>query len=77
MRALNLSGRTRYSKPAYQIKQLYSRLFVDGNADHQAVEDISLMRGIPNMAVFAPADELDLTMMLPQFGRTQSILCAH
>ena len=30
----------------------------DGNGPtHQAVEDISLMRGIPNMTVFAPADE--------------------
>jgi len=38
----------------------------DGNGPtHQAVEDISLMRGIPNMTVFAPADEQDLTEMLP------------
>src|SRR5690349_258486 len=29
----------------------------DGNGPtHQAIEDISLMRGIPNMNVFAPAD---------------------
>jgi transketolase len=27
---------------------------------HQAIEDISLMRGIPNMQVFCPADEEDL-----------------
>jgi transketolase len=39
----------------------------DGNGPtHQAVEDISLMRGIPNMTVFAPADEQDLIAMLPQ-----------
>src|ERR1700744_4792268 len=39
----------------------------DGNGPtHQAVEDISLMRGIPNMKVFAPADEADLVKMLPQ-----------
>jgi len=39
----------------------------DGNGPtHQAVEDISLMRGIPNMTVFAPADEDDLVKMLPQ-----------
>jgi len=39
----------------------------DGNGPtHQAVEDISLMRGIPNMTVFAPADEDDLVAMLPQ-----------
>lgn len=39
----------------------------DGNgATHQAIEDISLMRGIPNMTVFAAADEEDLVEMLPQ-----------
>lgn len=39
----------------------------DGNGPtHQAVEDIALMRGIPNMTVFAPADEQDLINMLPQ-----------
>jgi transketolase len=38
----------------------------DGNGPtHQALEDISLMRGIPNMQVFAPADENDLLNMLP------------
>jgi transketolase len=39
----------------------------DGNGPtHQAIEDISLMRGIPNMTVFSPADEQDLLLMLPQ-----------
>jgi transketolase len=38
----------------------------DGNGPtHQAIEDIALMRGIPNMTVFAPADEDDLIKMLP------------
>lgn len=38
----------------------------DGNGPtHQAVEDIALMRGIPNMTVFAPTDEDDLLKMLP------------
>ena len=32
---------------------------------HQAIEDIALMRGIPNMEVLAPADEDDLLQMLP------------
>ena len=33
----------------------------DGNGPtHQALEDVSLMRGIPNMKVFCPADEDDL-----------------
>ncbi len=39
----------------------------DGNGPtHQAIEDVSIMRGIPNMQVFAPADEQDLVTMLPQ-----------
>ena len=38
----------------------------DGNGPtHQAIEDISLMRGIPHMQVFCPADEQDLLQMLP------------
>lgn len=32
---------------------------------HQAIEDIALMRGIPHMEVYAPADEEDLMLMLP------------
>ncbi|MFY7888125.1 MAG: transketolase family protein [Spirosomataceae bacterium] len=38
----------------------------DGNGPtHQAIEDVSIMRGIPNMQVFAPADEQELVAMLP------------
>jgi transketolase len=38
----------------------------DGNGPtHQAIEDISLMRGIPGMQVFAPADEHELVEMMP------------
>ena len=38
----------------------------DGNGPtHQAIEDVSLMRGIPHMQVFCPADEQDLLQMLP------------
>jgi transketolase len=33
---------------------------------HQALEDVALMRGIPNMGVFCPADEEDLALGLPQ-----------
>ena len=33
---------------------------------HQAVEDISIMRGIPNMKVFAPSDEDDMIKSLPK-----------
>lgn len=42
-------------------------LLSDANGPtHQAIEDISIMRGIPNMTVFAPADEDDLVKMLPE-----------
>ncbi|MDR3611230.1 MAG: transketolase C-terminal domain-containing protein [Ignavibacteriaceae bacterium] len=35
----------------------------DGNGPtHQAIEDVSLMRGIPTMNVFCPADEEDLIL---------------
>ncbi len=32
---------------------------------HQAIEDVSILRGIPGMEVYAPADEQDLVTMLP------------
>jgi transketolase len=32
---------------------------------HQAVEDVALMRGIPGMRVFCPADEAELVAALP------------
>jgi transketolase len=32
---------------------------------HQALEDVSLMRGIPNLRVFSPADRADLVLGLP------------
>jgi transketolase len=39
----------------------------DGNGPtHQSLEDISIMRGIPNMEVYAPADNNDMVEMLPQ-----------
>ncbi|SEN45108.1 transketolase [Mucilaginibacter gossypiicola] len=45
----------------------------DGNGPtHQAIEDISIMRGIPNVTVFAPADEDDLVKMLPQIWESKS-----
>jgi transketolase len=38
----------------------------DGNGPtHQAIEDVSLMRGIPPFHVFCPADEHDLVIGLP------------
>ncbi len=39
----------------------------DGNGPtHQAIEDVSLMRGIPNMNVFCPADDDDMLKCLPK-----------
>ncbi|HEY3235776.1 MAG TPA: transketolase C-terminal domain-containing protein [Polyangiaceae bacterium] len=39
----------------------------EGNGPtHQALEDIALMRGIPNMQVFCPADGAELVAMLPK-----------
>ena len=35
-------------------------------ATHQAIEDIALMRGIPNMQVFCPADDAELLDALPK-----------
>ena len=39
---------------------------------HQALEDISLMRGIPHMEVYAPADEEDLMQMLPSIWASEN-----
>lgn len=37
----------------------------DGNGPtHQAIEDVSLMRGIPGMQVFCPSDNEDLLLMM-------------
>jgi transketolase len=39
----------------------------DGNGPtHQALEDIGLMRSIPGMQVFSPADEQDMLIALPE-----------
>jgi transketolase len=38
----------------------------DGNGPtHQAIEDVAIMRGIPGMEVYSPADEDDAVKMLP------------
>jgi transketolase len=43
----------------------------DGNGPtHQAIEDVALMRGIPNMYVFCPADEQDMLLGLSQIIRS-------
>lgn len=43
----------------------------DGNGPtHQSIEDVSIMRGIPGMEVYSPADENDLVTMLPTIWQT-------
>ena len=39
---------------------------------HQALEDVSLMRGIPNMKVFCPADQDELVAGLPHIFKDTS-----
>lgn len=39
---------------------------------HQAIEDVSILRGIPGMEVYAPADENDLVTMLPDMINSAS-----
>ncbi|MCF8243033.1 MAG: hypothetical protein K9J16_16775 [Melioribacteraceae bacterium] len=39
---------------------------------HQAIEDISLMRGIPNINVFCPSDEDDMILGLPEVLKSDS-----
>lgn len=43
----------------------FSGFLSDGNGPtHQAIEDVSIMRGIPNVNVFCPADEEDMLICL-------------
>jgi len=45
----------------------------DGNGPtHQAIEDVSIMRGIPGMQVFCPADEQDMLYALPKIWTSPS-----
>ncbi len=45
----------------------------DGNGPtHQAIEDVSIMRGIPNVNVFCPADEDDMMKCLPKIFASPS-----
>jgi len=39
---------------------------------HQAIEDVSIMRGIPNMNVFCPADKEDMLICLPKILKDSS-----
>src|SRR6266851_951411 len=45
----------------------------DGNGPtHQALEDVALMRGIPHMQVFCPADAEELSAALPALIESRS-----
>jgi transketolase len=45
----------------------------DGNGPtHQSIEDVAIMRGIPGMEVYSPADEEDLVEMLPSIWSSPS-----
>lgn len=45
----------------------------DGNGPtHQAIEDVSIMRGIPNMTVFAPADDQDMALMVEKIWKSNA-----
>jgi transketolase len=45
----------------------------DGNGPtHQSIEDVAIMRGIPGMEVYCPADEDDLVGMLPDIWSSAS-----
>src|ERR1700749_829685 len=45
----------------------------DGNGPtHQSIEDVSILRGIPGMEVYSPADEDDLVKMLPHIWSSPS-----
>jgi transketolase len=39
---------------------------------HQAIEDIALLRGMPDMTIYAPADEDDLIKMIPAIWESDS-----
>jgi transketolase len=45
----------------------------DGNGPtHQSIEDVAIMRGIPGMEVYCPADEGDLLEMLPAIWASEA-----
>lgn len=49
------------SKANVKLVGSFAGIFSEANGPtHQAIEDIAIMRGIPNLKVFAPADEHDL-----------------
>ncbi|MCX7833975.1 MAG: transketolase [Ignavibacteria bacterium] len=67
--------RTDIGFPALPVKLVggFPGLLSEANgATHQALEDISLMRGIPNLNVFCPADDNDLEICLEHILQSPS-----
>lgn len=61
--------RTDVGIPGLPVKLVggFSGLLSEANGPtHQAIEDISIMRGIPNVNIFAPADEEDMLIGLKE-----------
>lgn len=56
-----------YPNLPVKISATFTGLLSEGNGPtHQAVEDIALMKTLPNMVIFCPADELDLIIGLKE-----------
>lgn len=67
MRALE-QARNSIAYPDFNVKIAASHLGLDVGPDgatHQALEDISIYRSIPNMTVVSPADPIELRAVLP------------
>ncbi len=67
MRALE-QARNSIAYPDFNVKIAASHLGLDVGPDgatHQALEDISIYRAIPNMTVISPADPVEMRAILP------------
>lgn len=54
-----------YQRRNVKLVGTFAGFFSEGNGPtHQAIEDLALMRGIPNMVVLAPSDIADLELAL-------------
>ena len=58
-----------YPRLNVKIGGTYSGLSVAYGATHQSVEDIAIMRSMPNMVVIAPADTIELSKAVREIAR--------
>ena len=58
-----------YPRLNVKIGGTYSGLSVAYGATHQSVQDIAIMRSIPNMVVVAPADTIELSKAVREIAR--------